>query len=330
MLTCYTEIANAKELQNQLPNKPYCSDNLKYGMRVRPREFALTQRYIQLNPPHMKVFLTFDLDYDAGINYLTGGVCAVEDEGLPQPMWYVVNKKNGHSHLIYVLNNPVFTTNNARPWPLRYLAAIETAMRRKLGGDPMYTGLISKNPWSDFWLVYQTSNMAYDLEFLADRLNLTQKALKQPVEDKSGLGRNCCVFEHVRVWAYREIRKYWVKSHACRGHDFTKWLNAVLYRCQEENANFGVPLDRRELRGIAQSIAKWTWRHTTPEGFSEYQTELNNMKSRSQRQLDYGRLREFHVPHEAGSIKFEYELYGIVYTFRTPRLFLYKRKYHIR
>ena len=256
----YREIEDATTLQEELPHKPYCSDDLKTGLRIRPRATALTKRYIQLNPPHQRVFLTFDLDYRTW-------AYVAEDVSLPQPIWCVGNMKNGHAHLIYALKSPVYTTSAAHLKPLQWLAAIEAAMRRKLGADPMYSGLISKNPWSKDWLVYQTGNLLYTLEYLSEWVELSMKALKKPREEVIGLGRNCAIFEKVRVWAYREIRKHW----GSRDEHYTNWVNAVKYRCQEENAKFTEPLDRRELCGIANSIARWVWKHMKPQGFSEWQ-----------------------------------------------------------
>ena len=136
----YREIEDATTLQKSLPPKPYCSDELKTGLRIRPRATALTKRYLQLNPPHQRVFLTFDLDYRTW-------AYVAEDVSLPQPIWCVVNPKNGHAHLIYALAYPpVYTTSTSHLKPLQWLAVIEAAMRRKLGADPMFSGLISKNP----------------------------------------------------------------------------------------------------------------------------------------------------------------------------------------
>ena len=257
----YREIEDATVLQKELPPKPYCTDDLKTGLRIRPRETALTKKYIQLNPPHQKVFLTFDLDYPTW-------AYVAEDVSLPQPIWCVGNVKNGHAHLIYALNHPVYTTSAAHLKPLKWLAAIEAGMRRKLGADPMYSGLISKNPWCEkSWIVYNTCKIVYDLAYLAEWVDLSIENLKKPREEVVGLGRNCAVFENVRVWAYREIRRHW----GSREKHYTGWLNAVKYRCQEENAKFTEPLDRRELWGIAKSISRWVWKRMKPAGFSEWQ-----------------------------------------------------------
>ena len=263
----YREIEDATILQESLPPKPYCSDELKTGLRIRPRATALKKRYIQLNPPHQRVFLTFDLDYRTW-------AYVAEDVSLPQPIWCVGNAKNGHAHLIYALKSPVYTTSAAHLKPLQWLAAIETAMRRKLGADPMYSGLISKNPWSKGWLVSQTGNLLYTLDYLSKWVDLSTKALKKPRKEVIGLGRNCAVFENVRVWAYREIRNHW----GSREEHYTNWVNAVKYRCQEENAKFTEPLCVPELWGIAKSISHWVWQRMKPDSFSEWQRANANLR----------------------------------------------------
>ncbi len=257
----YREIEDATRLQESLPPKPYCSDELKTGLRILPRATALTKRYIQLNPPHQRVFLTFDLDYRTW-------AYVAEDVSLPQPIWCVGNEKNGHAHLIYALRYPVYTTSASHLKPLKWLAAIEAGMRRKLGADPMYSGLISKNPWSKEWLVFQTGNLLYTLSYLSEWVDLSEKTLRKPREEVVGLGRNCAIFENVRVWAYREIRRHW----GTREEHYTNWVNAVKYRCQEENAKFSSPLDKRELCGIAKSISRWVWKRMKPASFSEWQS----------------------------------------------------------
>ena len=278
----YREIKDAVALQGELPPKPYCTDDLKTGLRIRPRTTALTKRYIQMNPPHQRVFLTFDLDYPTW-------AYVADDVSLPQPLWCVGNVKNGHAHLIYALMYPVYTTSAAHLRPLKWLATIEAAMRRKLEADPMYSGLISKNPWSSEWLVYQTSNLLYNLQYLSEWVDFPSKSLKQPREEVAGLGRNCAIFENVRVWAYREIRRHW----GSREKHYTKWVNAVKYKCQEENAKFSVPLDRPELWGIAKSISRWVWKRMKPDSFSEWQRSNVNHRwdEASQRETGLALLR---------------------------------------
>jgi hypothetical protein len=69
-----------------------------------------------------------------------------------------------------------------------------------------------------------------------------------------GLGRNVTVFDFVRVWAYKQVRKF----HGQQG-GFVHWQKAVYDRCLARNADFGTPMDSREAYHIARSVAKWTW-----------------------------------------------------------------------
>ncbi len=278
MLTCYSEIEDVNELKSRLPYKPYCSNNLKKGLLVRPRETALKHKYIQLNPPHLKMFLTFDLDYSTW-------AYVAEDFHLPQPLWCVGNPHNGHAHLIYVLRNPVLTMSAAHVKPLRFLQAIINAYSERLQADPMYSGLISKNPWSDKWKVEQTCDTLYDLEFLADSVwkELSSKPMKKPVEEIAGLGRNCYIFENVRVWSYRAIRDFWARNRS-----LSDWNDAVEHKCLEENAKFSVPLDKREVRQIARSISRWTWRHLNPDGFREWQRKIIERRWSKESQKELG------------------------------------------
>ena len=253
-----------KELKEFLPEKPYSSDKLMNGLRILPREVALKRKYIELNPFHMKKFITFDLDYD--VDWLD----AAKEFNIKPPFWEVINLENGHAHFIYVLKNPVFCTEAAHLKPLRYLDAIIKAMTRTLKADPRYTGLISKNPFNNkVWSVrHLYKQEAYELSELASCVPDEMYELSQPHapvnEDISMLGRNCYIFEHVRVRAYRERREFWNKS-------YDSWLERVRYMCEEENANFSEPLGQAEINQISKSIARWTLGQITPEGFAEAQ-----------------------------------------------------------
>ena len=250
-------------LINVLPLKPYASDKLMSGLRVLPREVALNKKYIQLNPPHIKKFITFDIDYD--FRY----VDVAKDFNIFEPFWTVINRKNGHAHLIYLLKTPVYTTEAAHLHPLRYLDAVIKAMTRKLNADPRYRGLISKNPFNNkAWNVRPPMWHApreYTLGELADCVPDEMYEPHPPVnEDISMLGRNCYILEHVRVRAYREIRNYWNKN-------YDEWHERVVYMCEEENATFSEPLGQSEINQIAKSITRWTLGHITPKGFAESQ-----------------------------------------------------------
>lgn len=304
----YENADEIRELQAYMPRRPYCANafGAGQGLCIRAQKEALTYRNIQLNPPFMITFLTFDFDYDAGIDYRVNAPLVVIDNDLCLPFWYVINPKNGHSHIIYVLKTPVLTTSAAHTKPLRYLEDIRYAMTEKMRADPAYNGLTSKNPFCPYWKVYVCSPRPVSLMDLALRVGLEgsvedrrrygylpANAHSRAREDVSGLGRNCAIFERVRFWSYRAIREYW-------GKGYTEWVSAVKYRCRQENAEFPTPLCDVELKQIAKSIARWTWKRITPEGFSEKQR--NTIKRRwakaSKREVGIALLNDGCAPEE--------------------------------
>lgn len=265
-----------KEFLGRIPHKPYCTDDLSAGLKIRPLETALKCRYIQINPPGFQWVLIFDLDYRTCTLTAKGA-------GLPMPTWQVVNPKNGHSHIAYALKAPVCTSDAARLAPLRYMAAIEAAYRQRLHADPLYTGLITKNPANfNAWDVYymDDDSETYDLDYLARFVlpELKKPKIERQASEIAGLGRNCHIFETVRLWAYSAIRDYWCMGPSSAIRPSYGWYEAVEEHCRTVNAGFEVPLYHREVRGIARSIADWTSRHFSPEKFSEIQR--NNVMRR--------------------------------------------------
>ncbi|WP_176314894.1 replication initiation protein [Burkholderia vietnamiensis] len=230
-----------------LPYKPYCTDDLSVGLRIGYKQKALTKRYIQHNPPARVKWLVFDCDYVDSLG-------AVESRNLPHPNIVAINRQNGHSHVFYGLDVGVVRTDQGRVKPLQYLASVEFALCEALTADPNYSGLVSKNPLHDHWLVYEGRQTLYDLGELAEYLTLPKRLPKRA--EVRGLGRNCTLFELGRKWAYREVLAYRLTGNQ------TGFKASVLSALLSLNS-FPEPLQAREVEGIAKSIAKWTWKHYT-------------------------------------------------------------------
>ena len=145
--------------------------------------------------------------------------------------------------------------------PLRYAAAVENALRKKLEADAGYSGLICKNPNHGHWKIAVWQPELYTLDWLADFLDLNAANDKEIVADY-GLGRNCTLFDKTRKWAYRAIRQGWP--------EYEQWLQACYERASAYNLQFAAPLDENEVSGIAKSIAKWTNKEITESKFDEY------------------------------------------------------------
>ena len=247
--------AQLELFRERLPRKPYHTDELTSGLSIADVSRALGARYIQPNGPTHRHWIVFDVDQPAA-------TLSWDDVGAPAPNITVTNRANGHAHLIYGLETPIRTAPDGKVAPLRYAAAIEAALREKLGADLGYSGLICKNPLHTHWLVQVWEPASYDLSWLADYLDLSPYNGRKQLP-AYGLGRNCTLFEKTRQWAYKAIRQGWPGYEA--------WLSAVIDRAIGYNVQFEPPLPANEVRHIAKSIAKWTHRNLTPAGFSAVQ-----------------------------------------------------------
>ena len=232
------------DFYEKLPKKPYCSDDLGRGVIIRPKRTAIQKPYIQHNPPCLVSSLVFDIDRQ-------DAYFAWSDANLPTPTWIAKNRQNGHAHIGYMLLAPVCTTHRAKQNVIQYLAKIEQAYSLALGADRGYTGLITKNPCHGTWENHTFGVQPYDLNYLADFVELQE--LKTDLKEVSGLGRNCMMFDNVRFWAYEAIRAH-------RGSTFDVWLGKVLEQCQNANSAFIEPLPYSEVNATAKSIARYCWK----------------------------------------------------------------------
>ncbi|MCP5699296.1 replication initiation protein, partial [Klebsiella pneumoniae] len=245
----------ALELFNdRLPHKPYFSDDLHFGVRIAGKERAILAKYIQFNQPHAMFWLGFEVDR-------AGAAIDWSDRNAPAPTLTITNPENGHAHLLYALETSIRTAPDGKMKPLRYAAAVENALRKKLDADTGYSGLICKNPNHDHWKIAVWQPELYTLDWLADFLDLNAANDKEIVADY-GLGRNCTLFDKTRKWAYRAIRQGWPQ--------YDQWLQACYERASAYNLQFADPLDQNEVSVIAKSIAKWTHRKLTKGSFDAY------------------------------------------------------------
>ena len=229
-------------LLGRCPSKPWCCDHFSQNA-PRSLPAALGKKYIQLNPPNLLGFIVVDVDR-------AGAADAWQDAGLPPPTWCAINPKNGHAHLVWALEQPVWAGGeNQRPG--HFFKATEEAFRIKLAGDPGYAGLLSKNPISRaHHLHFPAGIRLYDLVYLSEFIDLPKRLRKRRETPEEGW-RNCGVFDELRGWAYVAVSEFsdpatFGASCAVRAHQ----INAVLAR----------PMDAGEVLHIARSVARWTWR----------------------------------------------------------------------
>lgn len=231
---------------DRLPKKPYCSDDLNYGLKIRTLARAIKHRYIQPNDPIRRHWLVYDIDRE-GASEAWDGIAA-------EPNISIITPSNGHGHLLYCLEVPVYLQGKARLGPIKKAAAVDAAYVDLLAADRGYAGLICKNPLHDHWRVLKGNPWAYDLDGLAEWIPGGQltRYKRQKRTMQQGLGRNVTLFDGSRAWAYRNInRTGWVS--------FDVWHRAVLDQAGTINAQFPMPLPWPEVKATAKSIAKWVW-----------------------------------------------------------------------
>lgn len=258
---------NRQNFISQMPFKPYCSDNLDNGLKIRKKEKALEMLYIQANQPSIQTCLLFDIDQD-------NCFFKFEDVGLPVPHFITKNPNSGRCHYGYILKSGVCKTQQARLKPLKYAAAIENGIAKKLGSDPNYVGLITKNPLNSHWSPWWSGAELYDLDYLADFVDLSQP--KSVKAESYGLGRNVNLFDDLRHWAYKRILGF--KSSS----SFDSWMKEVERQAINLNAvcNQQNPLPFSEIKATARSIGKWTWKNFNSETFSLIQSQRAKLSAK--------------------------------------------------
>jgi hypothetical protein len=262
-----------------LPRRPYCTDDPAFGLKILPAQAALEKRYIQYNPPAVISWLAYDIDRPyAGFGQ--------EFETVAPPNIVVVSPTSGRAHYLYGIAAGVSTTSAARDKPRRLLAAIDEGYRDALQADPGFAQLICKNPLSDYWRVELLREDLYDLHELAEYVDLEEadkRIRKTPKKHRKGVGRNCSLFDSLRTWAYK-----WVGDYRAGGAE--RWAEVVLAKAEKLNT-FTDPLPLSEIRATARSVAKWTFSRydgkmtasslaadgLTPEAFSLLQSNLGKM-----------------------------------------------------
>lgn len=233
---------------SRLPRAPYSTDDLADGLSIRQLKSAMRRKYIQINPPKLQFWLCLDVDRERG------GL-AWEEAGLAMPNFATVNPENAHAHLVWGLEAPVLTTEAARQAPLRYLNAIRVAYTNMAGADRGYSGLITKNPNHAAWRTLWGHGHLFDLHELAEYVPNLKKFKDSRPADEVGIGRNVALFDHLRKWAYREVRLFRGDG---RKH-FDVWNNDVRDQAEKRNGDFKDPLPYSEVKATAKSVAKWVW-----------------------------------------------------------------------
>ncbi len=230
----------------QLAHIPHCGWS-KASTLKQPKDYALNKAYIEANPPTHMSWLIFDLDH---VNSW------IWEDKLPPPNFIVRCKETGRSHISYAIE-PVCTTENAHQHPIDYAQVIWQAMAEILKADNLYTGRITKNPFSDHWRTTPIHGYEYPLGELADYLTLPgkkQNTARRELDDIDS--RHWDLFHHLRFWAYPRVKDY------RRTSTYENWFETLFALAKNYNHFPDTPkgpLRESSLRATAKSVARWTW-----------------------------------------------------------------------
>nr|CAB42632.1 replication protein [Halomonas elongata] len=227
-----------------LPRKPYHTDTLGDGLRIRDVQRALSARYIQPNGPTHRYWLVYDVDRSgAALDWNDRGARAT----ISRPRTPTTAR-----HLIYGLDVACRTAPDAKTRPAS-ATAVDCALRALLDADQL-CGLICKNPLHPHWRVTEWSHGCTigDLDSWLDLSGLADRRKRLP---EYGLGRNCNLFERLPLWAYKGLPQGWP--------DYDRWHEAVLTRARAYN-DTDPALPDNEVRRTAKSVAKWTHQRLFP------------------------------------------------------------------
>jgi hypothetical protein len=248
-----------RDFQENLANKPYCC-NVLGNLLIRSKSKAANYPYIQPNHAHKITWLVFDNDQGEQSFY------AYEKANLPPPNLISQNPKNGNCHHFYRLAKPIFTHDKAGIKGQNYLKGIRNGLTEKMGADPAYVGLISKNPLNSEWRNFEIHEKAFELDYLAEFCELKWKSTTQAIAESREaantiLGRNCSLFDTLRFYSYAKVSDY-RELNINRAYDM--WLKAVESEAAAINQRFNPVLSYSELKATAKSVAKWTWNNYRP------------------------------------------------------------------
>lgn len=235
---------------DEAPFLPRCSED-KTATRVRPREYAISYPYMQVNRQGMVSWLVFDLDHSNPMIW--------EDRGLPAPNLIVRNRTSSSSHLFYAIP-PVCTSAKGRSKPIAYMKAVRDAFAARLEADLNYHGgPVAKTPGHPWWDTTELHATVYDLSKLAEFVDLAPAnpwGKQVRVLDVSH-SRHCILFEELRHYAYSIVN-----GERERGSFEAFSLRLAAYAHNKNSfakLGFASDLAQSSLRATVRSVARWTW-----------------------------------------------------------------------
>lgn len=245
-------------------NKHILTEYKKPALRAK-------RAYIDLNNPSYQGGLLYVMMFD-----IDGGNAPLAwHDSMPfQPAFFAGKWKSG------VLERPHVVVNISSKYPVKktsrkqmklfHIVYDEIASRLRGEGCKVDNGQkpTIKNPDSGAWDVIRGDQREWTLYELAEALDIDLEAKSADVvqfrfrpahtasTEYAGLGRNCELFETVRLSAY---------AHKQNCINYEELYRYVYDEAKMYNLSFAERLQQSEMRSIAKSIARWTWYRYEPK-----------------------------------------------------------------
>ena len=273
-----------------------CTDDFLDGLGGDAKGTALKYRYIQVNDGMRQSSLVFDIDR-GGAQRLPAAY-AWEEAGLPPPSWTTINRQNGHAHLGWLLETPVFDWYGRNPKPARYAEMIRRAMTAMMDADRGYVGMLTKNPYHQDWETVWGPPTRWSLEQLMEYIPaaaLERPRTKHKLLCDPGIGRNVGTFDFLRFLAYGQVARYKRAGKSLRS--FSAYLRR---RADEHNLLYPAPLPESEIKATTKSVANWTWDRFSPHWLSKLQRRRGRLSGRRRRERTAARDQDIVAARSTG------------------------------
>ena len=179
---------------------------------------------------------------------------------------------------------------------------------RAIAGGSELWGSDHKKSETRHWRTLWGPAYSYSLAELAKYLPGIENHVPRKRPELCGVGRNVDTFDHLRHYAYTEIRLWYAPPR--RQGVYVAWQNHLYQRALNFTSDeHPSPLDRREAHYIAKSVARWVWQRFSPERCEELKSRRGRSSGRksglARRKRAADRDREIVRLHESGVAKRE-------------------------
>lgn len=252
-----------KRLMVNLPKKPFVG-GFKAQTIIVDKADIETYKYLQYQHPEYARYIVIDIDSMA---------FDITSTNL-MPNLLVINKYSDSTsehavlkgHAFYRLDGFVGASSKSRIKPQKTLRLINHSIINYLraegiDADPAFNGQKAKNPFNSNFTILSLRDEPWSFadffEAIPEQHIYNRKpVIQQGKEVVEIAGRNCYLFEKVRIESYKAKSKY--DNFNCfydYVHDFTLKQNGMLSN----------PLDYGEIKQIVKSVSNWTWLNFTGE-----------------------------------------------------------------